>query len=1820
MRNKYLLILFLVTSFLGFSQQYNYVDIDNSYTAEQLVKDILVGAKCDLVTNVKYQYCDGSPGSKVIYPIGYFEKNGSDFPFENGIVLSTDQSSFVPGPFNGRNSGALNNQFRWGGDQDLIDLINASGGWPIRGGAPVTDMRSSYIDFEFIPMQNTVTFEYLFGSSSYDGPGCWGDCTNASQFGAWLIDTTTGVGQNLALVPNTNDIISIATVRDGDKTYPDDCAAGAPLSINPQFFGNAYGNRPNQFPALSAPVNLFGHTTAMQSLTANVIVGRKYRIKLAVIDFCNTNSHTSAVFFKAGSFDIGNLDLGAPVLIGDGNGLCVGDSYTLESGLNPLLFTFEWFKDGIIIPGQTGPNLVVTETGDYSVKGFIPTVTNCVMESDPVRVEFYEYVSISAPSNLTACPSAGLNTRFDLKDAVVGVTTNPNILFSFYATQQDAENDTNPIPDLYTLANNAATPVTIWVRAYELNNPCPYITSFTLSFLNCVLTLNPLEDLSICEGESVQTFDLTVQTPLVYNNAAGYTVSYHLSKPDADTNQNAIPSGNLATYNGNDGERIWVRVTSNSNPLSFGVTSFYLFRNLLPLTHTNILPVTACENGTTGLANFNLNIAYNTIPVSPVGVSLEFYASQSDALLGNTALMLPVNYTGPAGTIYVRVRNLDGDCFKVVPLQLQIINTPTANSLAPLTHCDLNNDGFGEFNLDVTRVLIAGNPMPANSVVSFHETQADADNNVNAIVNTGTYINKVKDQQTIYVRVGFANSSCYNTVALVLKVNKTPAITPVRILKVCDINNDGVETINLRSKEPEMLTGLNAANYTVTYHISSSAAMSGTGVIGNPTSFSTSVSKVIYVRVTDNVTGCFVVTRIDLELIAMPVVANPLPTLYKCDTNGNGFEVFDLASLKAGIIGTQQGLDVTFHYTNADAQTGANPLANQYQNVSANVQTIYVRVFNASSDCYVVSTLKLEVKANPVINVPSTPYVVCSDSGFGTINIYLYGKDLVDATGQNYTFQFFETQSDAENNINFISNPVAYNNLTPGNSTIWIRIQNPVSGCFSVYPISFQLVVPPKLPASLPKIVLCDVLGNTQDESTLFNLTVQNPLLLAAQTVQGTYQIRYFTSQALANSNTNWIVDPTQFQNTSNPQTLWVRIEDTSKPGNCARVMSFVVEVTAPLVLSQPLPIVLCDTELPNDGKMEIDLTIREPQIFGGQPPFGAVVSYYRSQQDAENDFNKIVDPKKFYNTLNPQTIYVAVVNQYGCKSIITLTVRVLPVPEPNMTPTPLELCENAFGSGVANFDLTQAEASLSNFTTYTYSYFVSELGAITNDPNSRVNDPTDFLSGTSSVWVRVENSFTDTNQKCFTVVKLELVVNPWPEVGPMTPLLACMDTPVDFTTFNLHDKDAEAIAAEVAAGADPSDFIIRYFVSQENAEDNVNPLPYTYINTTARLQVIWVRVENKETGCFNIASFALQIEQAVYAFTPSPALTEFCETDYVNDGISLIDLSVLDSEIIGNQPLENDLVVDYYRWDAAGAIPSKLITPKTSAQVYNGEVIIAKVRNANLTILCSDTVNITIRLKDAPIVQPLLDGVVCYEYRDQWRLISGHYLDTGITESGYTIVWTRDLDPLTPDVADVLEDGRRLYVKRGGTYTVVVTGPNGCSTTRTARVSEAPSVTIDEVKITDSFGDTNAIEVMAYAGAGVLLEYKLDNGPWQDSNIFLNVTPGEHTVYVRIKGEPCEASKVITIMDYPKFFTPNNDGYNDTWNIWSLKNQPNAKVYIFDRFGKLIKQLSPAGEGWDGSFNGKPLPSTDYWFKAEYIDPKTGLNKEVTGHFSLKR
>jgi gliding motility-associated-like protein len=125
-----------------------------------------------------------------------------------------------------------------------------------------------------------------------------------------------------------------------------------------------------------------------------------------------------------------------------------------------------------------------------------------------------------------------------------------------------------------------------------------------------------------------------------------------------------------------------------------------------------------------------------------------------------------------------------------------------------------------------------------------------------------------------------------------------------------------------------------------------------------------------------------------------------------------------------------------------------------------------------------------------------------------------------------------------------------------------------------------------------------------------------------------------------------------------------------------------------------------------------------------------------------------------------------------------------------------------------------------------------------------------------------------------------------------------------------------------------------------------------------------------------------------------------------------------------------------------------------------------------------------------------------------------------------------------------------------------------------------------------------------------------------QTSNQFTNLASGTYFVNIFDTLGECSPTRIgpIYIVNYPKFFTPNGDNFNDFWNIWDLSNQTDADISIFDRYGKLITQLSPAIGGWDGKLNGQDLPSTDYWFSVEYY-PQNSTEKQLfRAHFSLIR
>ena len=105
--------------------------------------------------------------------------------------------------------------------------------------------------------------------------------------------------------------------------------------------------------------------------------------------------------------------------------------------------------------------------------------------------------------------------------------------------------------------------------------------------------------------------------------------------------------------------------------------------------------------------------------------------------------------------------------------------------------------------------------------------------------------------------------------------------------------------------------------------------------------------------------------------------------------------------------------------------------------------------------------------------------------------------------------------------------------------------------------------------------------------------------------------------------------------------------------------------------------------------------------------------------------------------------------------------------------------------------------------------------------------------------------------------------------------------------------------------------------------------------------------------------------------------------------------------------------------------------------------------------------------------------------------------------------------------------------------------------------------------------------------------------------------------IYVRDKNGCGTVSKTISIIGYDKFFTPNNDNHNDYWRISGINSstQSGSYVFIFDKYGKLVKQLNPLSRGWDGTFNGIPLPASDYWFRVKLDD-----GRDFKGHFTLKR
>ena len=182
---------------------------------------------------------------------------------------------------------------------------------------------------------------------------------------------------------------------------------------------------------------------------------------------------------------------------------------------------------------------------------------------------------------------------------------------------------------------------------------------------------------------------------------------------------------------------------------------------------------------------------------------------------------------------------------------------------------------------------------------------------------------------------------------------------------------------------------------------------------------------------------------------------------------------------------------------------------------------------------------------------------------------------------------------------------------------------------------------------------------------------------------------------------------------------------------------------------------------------------------------------------------------------------------------------------------------------------------------------------------------------------------------------------------------------------------------------------------------------------------------------------------------------------------------------------------------------------------------------------------------------------------------------------------------------------------------TVRITNTDGCFKDRTITVLPSDIATIVNIQITDATSN-NTISVFV-SGEGIY-EYALDNvfGPYQESNVFTNVDFGFHTVYVRDIENDCGISEEdVSVIGFPKFFTPDGNDINEFWQVkgLSVQFQPNTQILIFDRYGKLLAEVDPLGAGWDGTLNGFNMPASDYWFAVTLQDGRV-----FQSHFALIR
>lgn len=930
-------------------------------------------------------------------------------------------------------------------------------------------------------------------------------------------------------------------------------------------------------------------------------------------------------------------------------------------------------------------------------------------------------------------------------------------------------------------------------------------------------------------------------------------------------------------------------------------------------------------------------------------------------------------------------------------------------------------------------------------------------------------------------------------------------------------------------------------------------------------SYTISTSTTIYVRIQTE-EGCFGLAELQLEVNEGPndyVFTDPIQY---CDTGTLGSEVVDLTESEEDILGGVTGITFFYYENYDDAMTNDGALAiadPTAYTLDQSTTEIYIVILDGNG-CYKVITMPVQLLDGLVLTEQQISACDNDADGQEVFDLTSVHNDII-ANANSFTFTHYPTEQDAIDGTNEIATPDAY---TSGSATIWTVVST-TSGCQETTTIDLILNDPPTVAnASL------DICANP-DGDYIFNLTDAEATITSGATG---LTLSYFTSQTAAEDDdaTGLVTDEASYTSATDAEVIYVRVVNSDE---CFSIAEITLNHSEQPVATAPDNIQLCD--LLDDGSETVDITVNEATITGGATD--VTVTYHTSLENAQNGSPSINTPTSYDLNTGTTTVYVRVENTGGC--FATTQFDVIIDEGITLSPATLELCD-IDSDGTENWDLSLANDDLISGTGYTFTYYPTEQDVL--DGTNEITNFTSYPSGSGTVYVLVSNA-----QDCSSIGEITLDLKDLPSVNTNLEYEVC-DPEFDGTyAFNLSDLDGLVVNST-------SGVSISYHNTQAGAEDGTDEFTQADANNITTLPMeVYVRVEESQGGlsCANFTSVNLVAGVQSQINTNIDPL-EACDDGF---GTGTFDLTAMAS-VVTNE--NTDHWVSYHNSESDAQNDRNPIDPD-NAQLAAGTVYV----RVEATGKCPSITQFEVVISPKPLAE-IIAPTTAFCATDSIQISANGY------DPALTYEWK-------DRIGNLLGEGETIQLAGESgdqTISLFVTNPDTSCTADTSMEFESI-----EVPVVTSLNTTNNSITVSASGDGPF-EYSLDGENWQQSPTFDNLAPGMYDIYIRSITAGCDGTGMSTlVLNLSNVITPNNDGLNDYFEVPFMDafrdengNVQKSTFSIYNRYGKQLFVDESSNEKtsfiWNGTSNGRTLPSGDYWYLLELAD-----GRKVMGHITVK-